>query len=88
MISERAVQKADEAKRLGKWLFDPSYKKWYSPEDFTHVFTYANAKEEFLNQLQIRHPLEGIEAGFKQVTELQTKLHAFTISVIDYYMKR
>jgi hypothetical protein len=62
---------AEEAKCQGKWLYDQSYRKWYSPEDFEHIFSYANASSEFLKQLQIKHPDEGIKAGFQQLIELQ-----------------
>ena len=88
MLNEKAKQKADEAKRLGKWLYDPSYKNWSSPEHFKHVFSYANADDEFVNQLQIKHPMEGIEAGFKRLADMHTILQHFTKSVIEYYVKR
>jgi hypothetical protein len=58
------------------WIYSPLYKRWYSPEDFRHIFTYANTSEDFLNQLQIKHPNEGIEAGFKRLMEMQNKLQA------------
>ena len=64
MLTDRARKIADDAKSKGMWLYDPSYKKWYSPEDFKHIFHYANASDEFLQKLQLRHPFEGIQAGF------------------------
>jgi hypothetical protein len=87
MLPERARKIAEEAKRKGMWLYDPEYKRWYSPGDFQHIFTYANAKDEFLDTLQIRHPSEGIQAGFQKVTQLQTKLQALCKMVMDYYHK-
>ena len=56
MLTDKARKIADEAKSKGMWLYDPSYKKWYSPEDFKHIFHYANADDEFLQKLQLRHP--------------------------------
>jgi len=88
MLSAAAKTLAEEAKRRGVWLYDPSYRKWYSPEDFQHCFHYAKASTEFLQQLQLRHPAEGIEPGFKQLLALQTKLDAFTRAVMTYYVKR
>lgn len=87
MMTEGARRIAHEAKRRGMWIYDPRYKKWYSPEDFQHIFHYANTDEEFLKGLQIRHPSEGIQAGFQRLTELQNKLHAFARMVIEYYKK-
>ncbi|GEO11538.1 hypothetical protein SAE01_40340 [Segetibacter aerophilus] len=87
MLSQDARKLADEAKSKGMWLYDPSYRWWYSPEDFKHIFQYANASEEFLKGLQIRHPNEGIQAGFLQLNKLHTKLQVFTKRVVDYYRK-
>jgi hypothetical protein len=87
MLSPEAKKLAEEAKRQGKWLFDPSYRKWYSPEDFEHTFSYANADDKFLKQLQIKYPDEGIKAGFQQLIELQNKLQIFVLRVKEYYSK-
>ncbi|MDB5250680.1 MAG: hypothetical protein JWQ40_5074 [Segetibacter sp.] len=87
MLPEEARKIADEAKRQGKWLYDPSHKWWYSPEDFKHIFHYATPNQQFLKGLQIRHPNEGIQAGFQRLTQIQAKLQAFTNAVMDYYKK-
>ncbi len=85
MLSDKAKETANEVKRKGLWLYDPSYKHWYTPEEFTHIFHYANADDRFLDQLKIMHPLEGMEAGFKKLLDTQTKLNLFTKKVFDYY---
>ena len=87
MLTAEARKIAEEAKRKGLWIYDPSFKKWYSPEDFQHIFHYANAREDFLKGLQIRHPSEGIKAGFQRLTDINSKLQAFITLVIDYYKK-
>ena len=87
MLTDAASKIADEAKRKGMWLYDSVYKKWYSPEDFKHIFHYANANDKLLQRLQIRHPSEGIQAGFQRLTETQSKLQAFINLVIAYYKK-
>ena len=87
MLSEEARKIADEAKEKGLWIYSPSYKWWYSPEDFKHSFTYANATEDFLKQLQIRDPLEGVNAGFQRIKQLQDKLDVFAKRVLEYYRK-
>ena len=87
MLSDSARKIADDAKTKGLWLYDPSYKRWYSPEDFKHIYTYANARDEFIAQLQLRHPKEGIAAGFQRLKDLQEKLEVFSKVVVDYYNK-
>ncbi len=77
MLTDKARKIADEAKSKGMWLYDPSYKKWYSPEDFKHIFHFDKASDEFLQNLQLRHPSEGIQAGFQRLTDIQNKLQAF-----------
>ncbi|HLL43875.1 MAG TPA: hypothetical protein VK369_12095 [Segetibacter sp.] len=81
MLTDKARKIADEAKSKGMWLYDPSYKKWYSPEDFKHIFHFDNANGEFLKKLQLRHPSEGIKAGFQRLTDTQNKLQAFINNV-------
>jgi hypothetical protein len=87
MLTDKARKIADEAKTKGVWLYDPSYKKWYSPEDFKHIFHYADASDQFLQKLQIRHPSEGIQAGFQMLMDIHNKLQAFTKLVMEYYKK-
>ena len=87
MLTDKARKIADEAKSKGMWIYDPSYKKWYSPEDFKHIFHYVDASDECLKNLQLRHPCEGIEAGFQKLMDIHNKLKAFTKLVMGYYKK-
>ena len=87
MLTDKARKVADEAKSKGMRLYDPTYKKWYSPEDFKHTFHYDNASDEFLKGLQIRHRSEGIKAGFQRLSDTQNKLQAFINLVMSYYKK-
>ena len=77
LLSEPARKIAEEAKTQGLWLYDPDYRRWYSPEQFMHTYSYADAKPEFLSRLQIRHPLEGIEAGFLKMKDAHAKLEGY-----------
>ena len=88
MLSEKTEKLAEEPKSRGMWLYDPTYKRWYSPENFKHVFSYADAKDEFLDKIEIRHPEDGIHAGFKKLEDIQSKLAMFSKSVLDYYRKK
>ena len=87
MISDHARKLADEAKAKGFWIYSPAYNRWYSPEEFLHIFNYADAEEVFLKQLQIRSPLDGVNAGFLRLAALQNKLTIFTQRVLEYYKK-
>ncbi len=78
MLTDKSRKIADEAKSKGMWLYDPSYKKWYSPKDFKHIFHYADASDEFLKKLQLRHSSEGIQAGFQRLMDIRNKVKAFT----------
>ncbi len=87
MLYDGAKKIADEAKVKGLWIYSPLYKRWYSPEDFKHIFQYADANEDFLKQLQIRDPLDAISAGFKSISEIQNKLQIFINRIFEYYKK-
>jgi len=87
MLSAEAKRIAAEARNQGKWIYDHSYRKWYSPEDFEHIFSYANTSDEFIKQLQIMDPKEGLEAGFKRLMELQKRLQTFVLLVNEYYRR-
>lgn len=87
MLSENARKLAQDAKNKGMWLYDPGYKKWYSPEDFMHIYNFANADDDYLKTLQIKHPQEGIQAGFKKLDDIQARLREFSKAVIEYYRK-
>ena len=69
MLSEGARKIAEEAKAKGMWIYSPAYRKWYSPEEFKHIFSYANATEDFIKQLEIRDPLDGMNAGFQRLSQ-------------------
>lgn len=84
---EKGQQLADEAKRKGYWLYEPSYNKWYTPEDFTAMCTYVDMSDEFFNKIEVRDPKEAIAAGFKKPSEVQGRLEGFVKRVGEYYGK-
>ncbi|ALL06989.1 hypothetical protein AQ505_16750 [Pedobacter sp. PACM 27299] len=92
-----------EAIRCGFWLYSKETGKWYTPEEFYQEFK----KEEYTNHritlilenVVIRDPIGGIEAGHKQLhrlkeknrvveEDLEAKLEAFSKKAIDYYQKK
>jgi hypothetical protein len=79
----------NQAVRTDRWLFDPSTKNWYTPPEFKDLFgRITSGNEKFLKQIQVRDPMDGIQAGKLRVQDLQIKLDDFTRKVIDYYRKK
>ena len=71
------------------WLYDPEVKAWYSPEEFEDKFgRVASGNEKWLAKIQVRDPLEGIDAGYQRLQDLEIKLKDFTRKVIQYYRHR
>lgn len=87
MLREKARKLIDEAKRKGLWLYEQSCNRWYTPEEFQHIFHYTNSKDYFFDTIQLRDPNEAIEAGFKKLNEVQEKLEWFVKKVNAYYGK-
>ncbi len=85
MLTDKGKRIVEEAKQKKMWIYDSEYKRRYSPEEFSHVFHFANANDEWIAHLQIRHPTEGIQAGFKRLAEVHTKLQRFITQVMAYY---
>lgn len=79
---------ADEAQKKDLWLYDPGFKKWYTPEEFRKLFREAHAPHlGFLLGIEIRDPLEAVALGYKRVQEMQARVEAFTKLVVNYYRK-
>ena len=75
-----------EAHQKQFWLYDPKVKAWYSPEEFQEKFgRVASGDEKWLATIQVRDPLEGINAGYLRLQDLEIKLKDFTAKVIQYY---
>ena len=79
---------ADEAIKHNAWLFDPTAKRWYDPEEFVKETRTLPSKDEIFNRIEVRHPIDGINAGYKQISILYGKLQELTKRVFDYYLKR
>jgi hypothetical protein len=78
-----------EAQRQHFWLYDPDLKAWYSPEEFEDKFgRVVSGNEKWLARIQVRDPMEGIDAGYQRLQDLEIKLKDFTQKVIQYYRQR
>jgi hypothetical protein len=58
MLTDKARKIADEAKSKGMWLYDPSYKKWYSPRTSNISFILTMQVTSFLKKLHYGIPLK------------------------------
>ncbi|MFB9843981.1 hypothetical protein [Mucilaginibacter ginsenosidivorans] len=83
----KALYFADEAKKRNAWLFDPPNKRWYNPEEFVTETKNLQSTDDIFNRVEIRHPIDGINAGYKQITMLYGKLQELTKRVFDYYSR-
>src|SRR5689334_772628 len=68
-----------EAKNRNHWIYDPSSKKWYTPEEFMELNErIVTGNEQYLSQVKIMDPLDGIKAGYVRLLDTQIKLEDFT----------
>jgi len=79
---------ADAAIKNNAWLFDPSDKRWYDPEEFVNETRVLSSNDEIFNRIVIRHPIDGINAGYKQLSILYAKLQELSKRVFAYYVKK
>ena len=73
------------ARNKRHWIFDPSTKTWYTPEEFQDKFSKHSGFEDFFAQCQVRDPQDGAEAAMKQAQQTQDRLTAFVNKVVEYY---
>ena len=78
-IYERAVKQ-------NLWIFDPEVKRWQSPEEFkARESGRSGGDPKRLERLQIRDPMEGVEAGYLQLQSLTSRMEIFAKRVLAYY---
>ena len=89
-INEAPWEKvAREASERGLWIYDPTYKRWYTPEDFLHTFGHIKSYDlEFYKKVEYRNPVDGISAAFKQIEGIQERLKVFAEKVAKYYQMK
>lgn len=89
LIKKSCSHIVQEARQKSMWIYDPSNRTWYSPDDFQQQFErIVSGNEKFLAQVQIRDPSDGIVAGNQKLTDLQQKLEDFTNRVIAYFRNK
>lgn len=85
MPGKTAHSLAEEARRRRLWLYDPQYKRWYSPDDFVKSFGQSMQNHDsYFDSIQIKDPIEAILQGQKAIKDLQNKVHALTERVLEH----
>jgi len=76
------------AKAANHWIYDPQIKRWQTPEEFMELEKNISGGEPGrLERLQIKDPLEGINAAYEQLQSLKDRMEIFVKRVVDYYKK-
>ncbi|RZK72566.1 MAG: hypothetical protein EOO85_19000 [Pedobacter sp.] len=78
----------EQAKAAKQWIYDPDIKRWQTPEEFLKLekkITCGDPKR--LERLQIKDPIEGVNAAYEQMQSLKDRMEVFVKRVIDYYRK-
>ena len=80
----RAVVKKAKAQRL--WIFDPKVKRWWTPEEFMAQYErFENLDPKWFENLQVRDPLEGVEAADIQVKSILDRKAILIKKIVDYW---
>jgi len=77
-----------EAKAANHWIYDPEIKRWQTPEEFLELEKRITGGEpKRLERLQIKDPMEGIDAAYEQLQSLKDRMEVFVKNVINYYKR-
>ncbi|MES2826703.1 MAG: hypothetical protein V4687_01045 [Bacteroidota bacterium] len=83
----KVIYKKALAERL--WIFDPSIKRWHTPEDFWENYQrYDNLEREWIDALQIMDPEEGLKAADQQIESIISRKAIFAKRIIDYWKSK
>lgn len=73
------------AREKNMWLYDKSKKRWYTPEEFVDLCEFnPGADYVSLASIEVRNPLEGIEAAHRQIKNINDRLEMFTKKLMNY----
>ena len=75
-----------QAKIAKHCIYDPEIKRWQTPEEFLELEKRISGGElKRLERLQIKDPMEGINAAYQQLQSLKDRMEVFVKKVIEYY---
>jgi len=68
------------------WIYDPSSKRWYSPEEFMDMYErYDNLDVKWINGLEVMDASEGLQAADDYIESMLTRRKAFEQRIIEYW---
>jgi hypothetical protein len=71
------------------WIYDPQLKRWQTPEEFLeNERRYAGGEPGRLSRLQVRDPMDGVNASYVQLQDLKERMEIFVKRVLEYYKQR
>jgi len=93
---EQTVRSIDLIKAIVKnainekmWVFDPSTKRWFTPEEFMEMYErYDNIDTKWLYNIQVLDPTEGLEAADQQIESILARRRAFAKRIVDYWKNK
>jgi hypothetical protein len=75
----------EKARHDNKWIYDPSIRRWYTPEEFLSTIKSYTNQDKLIQKVELRDPIEGVEAAFHQIQDVNGRLMPFIKKVIDYF---
>lgn len=77
-----------QAKEKRLWIYDKAVKRWLTPEELVNTYErITSGQEQLLDKMELRDPVQGIEAAHIQIKDLSERLEILTKRVIEYYKK-
>jgi hypothetical protein len=78
-----------EALKENMWVFDPSSKRWFTPEEFMELYQrYDHLEMKWMKALEIRDPYDGLAAADQQVESICERRSIFEKRIIDYWKNK
>lgn len=73
----------------GLWIYDPSTKRWFNPEEFwEHYQRFDNLDRKWIDGLEIRDPDEGLQAADQQIESILSRKAIFMKRIVDYWKNK
>jgi hypothetical protein len=71
------------------WVFDPSTKRWFTPEEFMDMYQrYDNLDVKWLKAIEVRDPYDGLAAADQQLGSICERRSVFEKRIIDYWKNK
>jgi len=79
----------NEAEARDCWLYDPTDKAWFTPQEFKQKHErFAHGFENLFKRIEIRNPVEAIEQAKDKMVQMLERHASFADRVVKYYNQR